>query len=450
MTTSTPTRARIPVHVMAKPVGPICNLDCSYCYYLDKESLFPTGERFRMSEETLDRYVRQLIAAQPGPEVPFTWQGGEPTLLGLSFFRRAVDLQRRHLPPGWRATNAIQTNATLITDEWARFLAEEGFLVGVSVDGPPDIHDAHRVTKRGEPTSEAVLAGLERLLAAGVDVNILCVVNRLNSTRPREVYDYLLGLGVRHLQLIPLVEPAPPSGPAYEEALAGVGVSPRSVLPDDFGSFLLRIFEVWLRRDVGSVFVQTFEETLTMGAGLPPSLCVFTEECGRGLALEHNGDVFSCDHFVEPAHRLGNIAEIPLAELADGPKQEGFGRSKRTTLPAYCRACDVRRYCNGECPKNRIVRTPDGEPGLNYLCAGYRSYFRTVGPWMEWIAGRLRRGDGPRRIRELVAAHDGAVFGRGERNGRCPCGSGEKLKRCCLPRWLAGEVPGLPAPPEAA
>ncbi|MGK2850859.1 MAG: anaerobic sulfatase maturase [Candidatus Limnocylindrales bacterium] len=435
---------RLPVHVMTKPIGPICNLDCAYCYYLDKEGLFPRGERFRMSDELLETYVRQYIEARAGPEVAFTWQGGEPTLMGLPFFRRVVELQRRLAPPGVRVSNAIQTNGTLIDREWAIFLRDEGFLVGVSLDGPPQIHDTYRVDKHGGPTSAAVEAGLRLLLEAGVDVNVLCVVNRRNAERAREVYAHLVALGVRHLQFIPLVEPVEGDPAAFEAARGGAGVSERSVLPDAFGAFLLGIFEVWLRRDVGRVFVQTFEETLTSALGLRPSLCIFNEECGRGLAMEHNGDLFSCDHFVDPAHRLGNIRELPIIDLAALPQQEAFGRAKRETLPDHCRRCEVRSFCHGECPKNRIILTPDGEPGLNYLCVGYRRYFNAVRPWLGRIAALLGQGRPARLIVDEVRAADRAAFGSAGRNDDCPCGSGRKFKRCCMVGWTAGEPVGLP------
>lgn len=377
----------LPFHVMAKPIGPICNLDCAYCYYLEKEALYPAGERFRMSDGVLDAYISQYIASQPGPEVGFTWQGGEPTLMGLPFFQRVVELQRRHCPPGKRVSNGLQTNGTLLDAEWARFLRDERFLVGISIDGPPELHDAYRTDKGSHPTAERVLRGARLLLDAGVDINVLCVVHRLNSRQPIEVYRFLKELGVRHLQFIPLVEPLGGGGPvSFEAARRGAGVSERSVLPDAFGQFLIAVFETWFREDVGRVFIQTFEETLARTAGAPGSLCIFAPECGRSLALEHNGDLFSCDHYVRPEHRLGNIRELPMLQLAQLPAQVAFGRSKRETLPAYCRSCEVLDFCHGECPKNRIILTPDGEPGLNYLCAGYRDYFNAVGPWMEQLA----------------------------------------------------------------
>lgn len=438
-------RGARPFHVMTKPIGPLCNLDCAYCYYLEKSELYPRGERFRMSDEVLDAYVRQMIGAQPGPAVVFNWQGGEPTLMGIDFYRRVVELQHRYCPPEKRVLNALQTNATLIDAEWAEFLCEAGFLVGVSIDGPSDVHDAYRVDKRGRPTSEAVLRGLELLLAAGVEVNVLCVVNRRNASRAVETYEFLVGLGVRHLQFIPLVEALPGARPTHAEAAVGIGVSDRSVLPDQFGAFLVRIFERWIRRDVGRVFVQTFEENLVAAVGGQPSLCIFREECGQGLAVEHNGDVFSCDHFVDPAHRLGNLTATPLVELAMAPQQDAFGRAKRDSLPEYCRSCDVRRYCHGECPKNRFTVSPDGEPGLNYLCSGYRSYFRNVTPWLEWIGRRLAQGLGPTDIMSEMARLDSALFGARGRNEPCPCGSGAKFKRCCGPDWEAGLPPRLPS-----
>jgi uncharacterized protein len=386
-----PVPAALPFHVMAKPIGPICNLDCAYCYYLEKEALYPADERFRMPDDVLDAYIRQYIESQPGPDIGFTWQGGEPTLMGLPFFRRVVELQRRHCPAGKRISNGLQTNGTLIDAEWAAFLRDERFLVGISIDGPPELHDAYRTDKGSHPTAERVLRGTQLLLDAGVDLNVLCVVHRRNARRPLDVYRFLTGLGVRHLQFIPLVEPLG-SGPVpFEAARRGEGVSERSVLPDDFGRFLIAIFEAWFREDVGRVFVQTFEETLARTVGAPGSLCIFASECGRSLALEHNGDLFSCDHFVRPEHRLGNIRELPMIDLVQRPAQAAFGRAKCETLPAYCRSCEVLDFCHGECPKNRVIRTPTGDPGLNYLCKGYRAYFNAVRPWMEQLARLVRQ-----------------------------------------------------------
>lgn len=374
-------------NVMLKATGPICNLNCDYCYYLSKKQLYPRGEHFRMQDELLEATIQQYIESQIGPDVTFVWQGGEPTLLGLPFFRRAVALQKRVALPEKRVYNAIQTNATLINDEWASFFKEEHFLVGVSFDGPPELHDTYRKDKKGRPTAERALRGLRTLQRYGVDVNILTVVNRTNGQHPLEVYHYLRDeLGADYLQFIPLVEPSGATAVPYEAALAGAGVSDRSVLPLQFGRFLTSIFDEWIRKDLGSVFVQTFEETVAVAAGRGASLCVFQEKCGRNLVMEHNGDVFSCDHFVTPEFLLGNVHDTPLSTLAGLPAQRDFAMAKRRTLPDFCKACPVLEYCRGECPKNRLIRSPEGELGLNYLCAGYRSYFEHAKPLATEIA----------------------------------------------------------------
>lgn len=421
-------------HIMAKPIGPLCNLHCTYCFYLEKEHLYPKDEQFRMSEKVLQAYVHQYIDAQPGPDIFFTWQGGEPTLMGLPFFRKVVELQRKYVPAGKRIHNALQTNATLLDKEWATFLREEGFLVGVSLDGPPALHDACRLDKMGRPTGERVLQGLRLLQEHGVDVNVLCVVNRINGDHPLEVYRFFRELGVEHIQFIPLVEPAGAEPVAYEAALRGEGVSERSVLPEQFGRFLTTIFDHWVRHDVGKVFVQIFEEAVSVALGMGASLCIFQETCGRALAMEHNGDLFSCDHFVNPAHFLGNICDVPLATLVASPRQEAFGRAKADRLPDYCRACPVWRYCHGECPRNRIIRSPENEEDLNYLCAGYRSLFQHIRPRVEEMARLLQAGVPAWLVSERILMADEERFARAGRNDPCPCGSGKKYKRCCLPQ----------------
>ena len=335
---------------MAKPTGPICNLDCHYCYYLEKEELYPARRRrdWAMSDEVLESFVRQRIASTPGPEVEFTWQGGEPTLLGTGFFRRAVELQRRYAGRR-RVTNVIQTNGVLLDDEWGGFLAEHDFLVGLSVDGPRDLHDGYRVDRGGSPTFDRVMDGLDVLKRHGVEFNTLTCVHALNQDDPLRVYRFLKEIGSRFMQFIPVVERAGP-GPSG----GATGVTERSVDARAFGEFLVAVFDEWVRNDVGRWFVQAFDVALEAWCGLEPSLCVFRPECGDALALEHNGDLYSCDHFVEPEHRLGNITELPLPVLAGSAQQDRFGAAKRTTLPTYCLECDVRFACNGGCPKNRL------------------------------------------------------------------------------------------------
>ncbi len=378
--------------MLAKPVGPICNLDCSYCFYLDTEGLYPGGQ-FRMSDTVLEAYLRQLVGEAAGPTVTIAWQGGEPTLIGLDFFRRAMAVAHRVAPRGVHLEHTLQTNATLIDDDWCEFLAEHRFLVGVSIDGPPELHDEYRVDKRGRPTSDRVVAGLRRLVDHGVDVNVLCCVHAANQDAPLEVYRYLRDeLGVRHVQFIPVVERVA-DGSGTDTASA------RSVDPDAWGRFQIAVFEEWVAHDVGEVFVINFEAALAKWVGVEGGLCIFDERCGAALAIEHNGDVYSCDHFVDPRHRLGNVLQESLVELIAKPQQRHFGAAKDLDLPSYCRRCPVRFACNGECPKNRFAVTPDGEPGLNHLCAGYRSFFTHVDPAMRTMAQLLHSG---RDVREVM------------------------------------------------
>jgi uncharacterized protein len=406
-----------PFHVLAKPTGAICNLDCSYCFFLSKESLYP-GDRFRMGDEVLDAYVGQLLAAHPAGEVTIAWQGGEPTLMGVDFFRRALDAVERHRRPGQTFLHTIQTNGTLLDDEWGRLFAEHSFLVGISIDGPRHLHDAYRVDKRGGPTFDKVMAGFEVLRRHEVDTNVLCTVHAANQDHPLEVYRFFRDdLGLRHIQLIPIVERENDTG--FQE---GDTVTERSVEPLAWGRFLTSVFDEWVVRDVGEVFVSHFDTALASWVGVPPSLCIFKETCGDAVALEHNGDVYSCDHFVEPAHLLGNIATTTLVELVTSPRQRAFGDAKRDTLPAYCRSCEVRFACNGECPKNRFALTPDGEPGLNHLCTGYKHFFTHISGLMTIMADLLRQG---RWADEVMG-----VLSTAGRNEPCPCGSGRKAKLC--------------------
>jgi uncharacterized protein len=425
-------------HLLAKPTGAICNLDCSYCFFLSKEELYP-GSRFRMEDGLLETYLRQLIEAHVrSPEVTVAWQGGEPTLMGLDFFRRSVELVERHLRPGQRAQHTIQTNGTKLDAEWSAFFREHGFLVGLSVDGPREIHDGYRLDKGGKGSFDQVLRGWRALVDGGAEFNILCTVHDLNGDRGRVVYRFFRDeLGARFVQFIPIIErvsdPAiagttPWSSwrdrPLYTQE--GDYVTGRSIGGEQYGRFLVDVFEEWVRHDVGTVFVQMFDVALANWVGAPPSLCVHTETCGLALALEHNGDLYSCDHFVEPRYLLGNIAERHLLELVSSPKQRKFGLDKRDTLPRYCLECDVRFACHGGCPKDRFVRTPDGEPGLNYLCPGYKVFFHHVDRPMRLMAGYLAEGRAPAEIMAVYAAEDA----RRGRNDRCTCGSGRKWKAC--------------------
>jgi uncharacterized protein len=425
-------------HLLAKPTGAVCNLDCSYCFFLSKEMLYP-GSRFRMADELLETYLRELIEAHARvPEVTIAWQGGEPTLMGVEFFRRSLELAEGFLQPGQRAAYTIQTNATLLDEEWADFFAENGFLLGVSIDGPRELHDAYRVDKGGKGSFDKVADGLGFLQRAGVEWNALTTIHAANAGHGREVYRFLRDeLGARFVQFIPIIErvaEAEPDGsvpwsswrdrPLYVQD--GDVVTGRSVTAEQCGRFLIDVFEEWVRRDVGTVYVQMFDVALANWVGEPPSLCVHSETCGLALALEHTGDLYSCDHFVEPRHKLGNIRMTHMLELVDSPQQRQFGLDKRETLPQYCLDCDVRFACHGGCPKDRFISTPDGEPGLNYLCAGFKSFFHHVDAPMRTMGALLAQNRAPAEIMGQYASADAA---RG-RNDPCTCGSGLKWKRC--------------------
>ena len=423
--TQRPSQAPPAFHLLAKPTGAVCNLDCAYCFFLDKEVFYP-GSKFRMSEPVLEQYIRQLIESHQTDSVNIAWQGGEPTLMGLDFYRRAMDLVEKYRRPGMTFLHTMQTNGTLLDDEWAAFFAEHNFLLGISIDGPAPLHDIYRVDKGGKPSFEKVMRGLRLLQKHGVDYNVLTTVNRVNGDYPLEVYRFLRDdVGTTWMQFIPVVERINADGlTLYQE---GTTVSDRSVGAEQFGRFLSAIFDEWVRRDVGTIYVQTFEAALSNWLGLTNSgMCVFNATCGTGLAIEHNGDLYSCDHFVEPNYLLGNIQNEHMIELVASPKQVKFGLDKRDALPRYCRECDVRFACHGECPKNRFILTPDGDPGLNYLCAGFKAFFHHVDFPMKIMAGLIRRN---REAREVMQILDQAFKGV-ERNAPCPCGSGRKFKQC--------------------
>ncbi len=435
-------------HVMAKPTGAVCNLECGYCFFLSKQLLYP-GSRFRMTAEVQREYLRQLLAAHREiPEVVVAWQGGEPTMMGLDFFRRAVELEQTFARPGQRILNTIQTNGTLLDDEWGAFLAEFGFLVGISIDGPPAMHDAYRVDKGGRPTFDRVARGLDVLKRHGVDWNVLTAVHAANGDHGREVYRFLRDdLGATFIQYIPVIERATERGtergtertlPIVEagrghrvadrvlDTQQGSLVTDRSVGSRQYGRFLIDAFEEWVRHDIGTVYVQMFDTALANWHGEPGGMCVHAETCGRQLVIEHTGDVYSCDHYVEPGHLLGNIAGTDLREMVASPRQRAFGQHKRDTMTRYCRDCDVRFACHGGCPKDRFGTSPYGEPGQPHLCAGYRAFFHHVREPMEAMTRLLRSGRAPAELMAGYAARDA----RRGRNEPCSCGGGRKWKRC--------------------
>jgi uncharacterized protein len=380
-------------HLLAKPTGSACNLNCAYCFFLEKEQLYP-GVQARMSDHLLERYIRQLFEAHRAPEVTIAWQGGEPTLMGLEFFRRAVELAARYAPRGVTVSHTIQTNGTRINGDWARFFKANRFLVGISIDGPRALHDAYRRDKGGRPTFDRVMRGLAWLREHDVDWNALTTVHAANGDHPADVYRFLRDdCGARFIQFIPIVERPTEAGVPY-----GDTVTERSVGPAQWGEFLIGVFEDWVRRDVGEVYVQHFDVALANWHGEPPGICVHSPTCGTALAMEFNGDVYSCDHFVEPAYLLGNIRDRHLAEFVASPEQVRFGEDKAARLPGVCRRCDVRFACHGGCPKDRFTNAPDGEPGLNYLCPGYEAFFRHVDRPMRRMCELLRQGRAPAEI----------------------------------------------------
>ena len=412
-------------HLLAKPTGAICNLGCAYCFFLDKELLY-TGSRFRMSDTVLEQYIRQLIESHQTDSVNIAWQGGEPTLMGLDFYRRAMVVVEKYRRPCMSFLHTMQTNGTLLDDEWAAFFGDHDFLIGISIDGPRPLHDVYRVDKGGKPTFDKVLRGLRLLQKHGVEYNVLTTVNRVNGDHPLEVYRFLRDeVGTPWMQFIPVVEHINADDLTLYQK--GGSVSEQSVLPEQFGRFLSTIFDEWICHDVGRIYVQTFEATLRNWLGIGASgMCVFNETCGTGPVLEHNGDLYACDHFVEPDYFLGNIQDQHMIELMASPRQVKFGRDKRESLPRTCLACDVRFACHGECTKNRFILTPDGEPGLNYLCAGLKAFFHHVDFPMKIMAGLLRRGH---EAGEVMAVMERAFAGV-HRNDPCPCGSGRKFKQC--------------------
>jgi uncharacterized protein len=417
---------------MIKPRGSICNLDCHYCFYLKKEKLYPDST-LRISDELLETYTRQYIEAQHSTEVTFAWQGGEPTLMGVDFFRRAVELQAKYRRPGMTIHNAFQTNGTLLDDVWCQFLHDNHFLGGISIDGPRALHDAYRQDKGGRPTFDKVMRGIRMLQQYAVEFNTLTCVNAANVEKGLEVYRFLRDeIGSRYIQFIPIVERDNETG--FQQ---GLKITPRSVNGPQYGRFLIDVFDEWVHHDVARVFVQTFDVALAGWSGSHPGLCVFEETCGLGMAMEFNGDLYSCDHFVEPDYFLGNILDKPMIGLVNTSWQYQFGQHKKDSLPAYCQNCEVHFICNGGCPKDRLLKTPEGEQGLNYLCAGFRSFFNYVDRPMRLMAALLRAQRAPAEVMRLLA--DQPTLRETPQGAPCPCGSGKIVDECH--RSMKGYIP---------
>jgi uncharacterized protein len=390
------------IHVVAKPIGPVCNLNCDYCFYLEKQALFGEGENFRMNDAVLSAYITQYIASQPTPVVEFVWQGGEPTLLGVDFFKRVIELQKPFLSKK-KIVNSLQTNGTLLTDEWCTFLKKHNFLVGISIDGPREIHDRYRLDRGGSGSFDKAMAGLKRLQKHGIEYNVMACVARDTARKPLDVYHFFKNQGVEFIQFFPIIERLPDnSGRSYEMRLAGPAsldrkepnteVTEWTVIPEDYGDFLIAVYEEWVRNDVGKVFVMNFEWALNIWIGNPSPVCIHAEQCGRSVVIEHNGDVYACDHYVYPQYKLGNVLCDDLSDMVNQSLQSGFGIAKETALPRWCRECDVLAACRGGCPKHRFAQTIYGEPGLHYLCEGYRRFFLHIRKYLRVMTQLLEHG----------------------------------------------------------
>jgi len=455
----------IPVafHIMAKPYGPVCNLDCHYCYYLEKEKMYDTSGRFRMSDQVLEKFIDEYIAAQNVPVVQFVWHGGEPTMLGMDFYKKALDLQNQY-SRGRSIENVLQTNGTLLNDDWCRFFCDNNFLIGISIDGPEHIHNRYRLNKSGKPSFAQVMKGLELLVKHKVEFNTLSVVNDYNAQYPLETYRFLKSTGSHYMQFTPIVEriatnvsegsmlllPNDLTGSFLKQvkdcALSALPcqLAPWSVKAMDYGRFLCEIFDDWVLHDVGRYFVPTFDSILANWVGSMTSICVHAETCGHAGAIEHNGDVFACDHYVFPKYKLGNIYTNSLVSMMYSPRQIEFGQAKRNALPQQCRDCEYLFACNGECPKNRIIQTLAGEAGLNYLCSGLRLFYAHVAPYMDFMAEELANERPPahvmawarERIKSKLVVKTVPIAQPVTRTtlkpgDLCPCGSGKKYKQCC-------------------
>ena len=445
------------LNLLVKPVGSACNLNCAYCYYLEKEKLYPESVGRFMSDELLEKFIREFFAAQASCHVRFDWHGGEPTLLGADTFRKILRWQKQYAK-GRQFSNSLQTNGTLLTHEWCNFFRENSFLIGISIDGPRHVHDRYRVDKSGAATFDRVMQGVELLKTHEVEFNTLSVVNDYGSAYPLETYRFLKSIGSRYMQFSPVVERLDSAALPHELALVapgtaeGAATASWSVGPEAYGRFLCAIFDEWVRNDVGSYFVITFDAVLAKWCGTDPANCAFADICGGGPAMEANGDVYICDHFVYPEHLLGNLGDAGLREMLTSERQLRFGRNKQDLLPGYCRACEYVPICAGECPKHRIAVTPDGEAGLNYLCPGLKLFYAHAAPYMEFMKKQYETNGSPSSVMEW--ARRSAEFVRkigvpapNDFSARriydpCPCGSGRKYKFCCLEKQRIIRRPG--------
>lgn len=394
-----------PLYVMLKPAGAHCNLACKYCYYLEKNKLYPTAQRHLMSDEMLEQFTREYIEAQTMSQVLFTWHGGEPLLRSIDFYRKALSLQQKYAG-GRRIDNVIQTNGTLLTDEWCEFFAQNHWLVGISIDGPQPYHDHYRLTAAGKPSWKKVMQGIKLLKKHGVEWNAMAVVNAYNANHPLEFYRFFKENGCQFLQFTPIVERLTRHEDGRTLASLAdkdeISLSEASVAPEQWGYFLCAIFDEWVRKDVGKIFVEIFDCTLANWMGISPGICAYSKECGHAGVMEHNGDVYSCDHFVFPEYKLGNIRDYSLIDMLYGEQQQEFSRLKHSSLPRQCKECDMEFACHGECPKNRFMKDKYGDSGLNYLCPGYYHYYQHVAPYMDYMKQELMSQRPPSNIMKVV------------------------------------------------
>lgn len=394
-----------PLYVMLKPAGAHCNLACKYCYYLEKNKLYPTAQRHLMSDEMLEQFTREYIEAQTMSQVLFTWHGGEPLLRSIDFYRKALSLQQKYAG-GRRIDNVIQTNGTLLTDEWCKFFAQNHWLVGISIDGPQPYHDHYRLTAAGKPSWQKVMQGIKLLKKHGVEWNAMAVVNAYNVNHPLEFYRFFKENGCQFLQFTPIVERLTRHEDGRTLASLAdkneISLSKASVAPERWGYFLCAIFDEWVRKDVGKIFVEIFDCTLANWMGISPGICAYSKECGHAGVMEHNGDVYSCDHFVFPEYKLGNIRDHSLIDMLYGEQQQEFSRLKHSSLPRQCKECDMEFACHGECPKNRFMKDKYGDSGLNYLCPGYYHYYQHVAPYMDYMKQELMAQRPPSNIMKVL------------------------------------------------